>query len=208
MDPENGFHLLLLRELDVVEHAPAEESVRQFLLCVGGDDDDGALLGLYGLLRLGDVELHPVQLPEKVIGKFQIRLVDLVDQQDHLLIGGEGFAQLTQLDVFFNVIHTGVSKLAVIEPLYHIVDIQAVLGFGGGFYVPDNELFPKSVRHGLGQHGLAGARLTLDEQRLLQSHGNVDGLHQVAGRHVICAAAEFCIHICSPLRGFGVLGRL
>ena len=208
MDPEDGFHLLLLRELDVVEHAPTEESVRQFLLCVGGDDDDGALLGLYGLLRLRDVELHPVQLPEQVIGKFQIRLVDLVDQQDHLLTGGEGFAQLTQLDVFFDVIHTGVSKLAVIEPLHHVIDVQAVLGFGGGFYIPDNELFPKSVRNSLGQHGLAGARLTLDEQRFLQSHGDVNGLHQVAGRHVICAAAEFCIHICSPLRGFGVLGRL
>ena len=68
-----------LRELDVVEHAPTEESVRQLLLRIGGDDDDGALPGLYGLLRLGDVELHPVQLPEKVVGKFQIRLVDLVD---------------------------------------------------------------------------------------------------------------------------------
>ena len=180
MDPEDGFHLLLLRELDVVEHAPTEESVRQFLLCVGGDDDDGALLGLYGLLRLRDVELHPVQLPEKVIGKFQIRLVDLVDQQDHLLIGREGFAQFTQLDVFFNVIYASVSKLAVIEPLHNVIDIQAVLSLGGGFYIPDNELFPKSVRHGLGQHGLAGARLTLDEQRLLQSHGNVDGFHQVA----------------------------
>ena len=180
MDPEDGFHLLLLRELDVVEHAPAEESVRQLLLCVGGDDDDGALLGLYGLLRLRDVELHPVQLPEKVIGKFQIRLVDLVDQQDHLLIGREGFAQFTQLDVFFNVIYASVSKLAVIEPLHNVIDIQAVLSLGGGFYIPDNELFPKSVRHGLGQHGLAGARLTLDEQRLLQSHGNVDGFHQVA----------------------------
>ena len=94
MDADDLLHLLLLREFDIVEHAPAQKGVRQLLFRVGGDDDDGALLRPDGLLGLRNVELHLVQLPEQVIGELQVRLVDLVDQQHHLLLGLEGLAQL------------------------------------------------------------------------------------------------------------------
>jgi hypothetical protein len=38
---------------------------------------------------------------------------------------------------------------------------------------------PSADGHLFGQHGLAGARLALDEQRALERHGRVDGQHQV-----------------------------
>ena len=94
-----------VREGDVVEDAAAQEGVGQLLFRVGRDDDDGALLCLDRLLGLGDVELHLVQLPEEVVGELQVGLVHLVDQQHHLLVGGERLAQLAQLDVLCDVVH-------------------------------------------------------------------------------------------------------
>jgi hypothetical protein len=40
-------------------------------------------------------------------------------------------------------------------------------------------------RHFLGQHGLAGARLALDQQRALQRQGGVDRQFQVIGGDVL-----------------------
>ena len=167
MDPDDLGHQLLVRELDIVKDAPAQKGVGQLLLRIGGDDDHRAVLCRDGAARLRDVELHAVQLPQQVVGELQIGLVDLVDEEDHLLVGGEGLAQLAQLHVFFDVVHALAAELAVIQPLHHVIDIQAVLGLGGGLDVPDQQLFIQGGGNGLGQHGLARARLALDEQGLL-----------------------------------------
>ena len=45
-----------------------------------------------------DIKLHLVQLPEQVIRKLQICLVNLVDQQDHLLIALKSLAKLSKLE--------------------------------------------------------------------------------------------------------------
>ena len=174
-----------------MEDAPAEEGVGELLFRVGGDDDDGPLPGGDGLLGLGDVELHLVQLPQQVVGELQVGLVDLVDEEDHLLVGGEGLSQLAQLDVLLDVVHPFAAELAVVEPLDGVVDVQAVLGLGGGLDVPDDELLVQSVADGLGQLGLAGAGLPFDEQGLFQGDGDVDDPQQVGGDHVIAAAFEF-----------------
>ena len=108
------------------------------------------------------MELHPVQLPQQVVGKFQVRLVYLVDEEDHLLVVGEGLPQLAQLDILLNVVHPLAAELAVVETLDHVVDVEPVLGLGGGFDVPDDELLPQRLGDGLRQHGLARARLPLD----------------------------------------------
>ncbi len=113
------------------------------------------------------------------------------DEEDHLLVGGEGLAQLAQLHVFFDVVHALAAELAVIQPLHHVIDIQAVLGLGGGLDVPDEQLFVQGGGDGLGQHGLAGARLALDEQGLLQHHGDVHRAHQLLRGHIVLAAFEF-----------------
>ncbi len=80
MDVDDRLHRLPVGEFDVVEEAAAKERVGQFLLVVRGDDDDRPLGGLYRLLRLVDVELHPIELLEEIVGKFDVGLVDLVDE--------------------------------------------------------------------------------------------------------------------------------
>ena len=75
---------------DVVEEAAAQECVRQFLLVVGGDDHDRAAARLHGFAGLVDEELHAIELEQQVIGKFDVGLVDLVDQQHRALVGDEG----------------------------------------------------------------------------------------------------------------------
>ena len=107
-------HHLLVGEGDVVEHAAAQEGVGQLLLGVGGDDDDGALLRGDGLLGLRDIEFHLIQLPQQVVGELQVGLVDLVDQQDHLLLVRERLAQLAELDILCDIVHAGCAELAVV----------------------------------------------------------------------------------------------
>jgi hypothetical protein len=107
-------HLLLVGKVDIMEDTAAQEGVGQLLFRVRGDDDDGAVPGADGLLRLGDIELHLVELPEKVVREFKVRLVDLVDEQHDLLIGGKGLAELAELDIFCNIIHAGCAELAVV----------------------------------------------------------------------------------------------
>ena len=141
VDPNDLRHQFPVWELDVVEHAPAQKCIRQFLLRIGGDDDHRAVFGSDGAPRLRDVELHPVQLPQQVVGELQICLVDLIDEQDHLLVGGEGLPQLAQLHIFFNVVHALAAELAVVQTLHHVIDVQPVLGLGGGLDVPDDQLF-------------------------------------------------------------------
>jgi MoxR-like ATPase len=46
------------------------------------------------------------------------------------------------------------------------------------------------LRHLLGQHGLAGARFALDEQRAFERDGGVHGQHQVLGGDVVFRALE------------------
>ena len=162
-----------------MEHAPAQKCIRQFLLRIGGDDDHRAVFGSDGAPRLRDVELHPVQLPQQVVGELQICLVDLIDEQDHLLVGGEGLPQLAQLHIFFNVVHALAAELAVVQTLHHVIDVQPVLGLGGGLDVPDDQLFSQRLGDCLGQHGLARARLALDQKGLFQHHGNVHRPHQL-----------------------------
>ena len=152
------------------------------------------MVGLDGTAGLRDVELHPVQLPQQVVGKLQIRLVDLVDEEDHLLVIGEGLPQLAQLDILLNVVHPLTAELAVIQPLDNIIDVQAVLGLGGGLDVPDDELFAQRLRDGLGQHGLSRARFPLDEQGLLQHHGDVGRPEQLLRGHIVPASSEF-LHV-------------
>ena len=77
-------------KFDVVEEASAQEGVRQFLLIVRGDDDERPLFGANGFAGLVDVEFHPVEFEQQIVGKFDIGLVDFVDQQDQPLVGGEG----------------------------------------------------------------------------------------------------------------------
>ena len=55
------------------------------LFIVGGDDDDRSMHRADGLLGLIDMEFHAVEFEQKIVGEFDVRLIDLVDQQDRSL---------------------------------------------------------------------------------------------------------------------------
>src|ERR1043166_214971 len=90
MHAADSLHRLFVREADVVEKAAAQKGVGQLLLVVRGDEDERPMLRVYELSRLVDVELHAVELAQEVVRKLDVRLVDLVDQQHHRLVGREG----------------------------------------------------------------------------------------------------------------------
>ena len=167
-----------------MEDAAAQERVRQLLLRVGGDDHDGALLGFHCPLGLIDVELHLVQLPQQIVGELQIRLVDLVYQEHHLLLAVKGLPQLAQLDVMGDVIHPFLAELPVIKALDCIIYIQPLLRLSRRFDIPDNQPLSQRFRHGLRQHRLAGARLPLDQKRFFQCNSDVYTGHQLLAGHI------------------------
>ena len=88
MHVDDLLHGLGIGELDVVKEAAAQKGVGQLLLVVGGDEDDGPPLGLHRLAGLVDMELHAVELLQKVVGKLDVRLVDLVDEQHRAFADG------------------------------------------------------------------------------------------------------------------------
>ena len=186
------FHLGKFREFNVMEDAAAQEGIGKFFFRIGSNDDDGAVLRLYSLFCLLHIELHLVHLPEQVIGKLQIRLVDLVDQQDDLFLGEKGFPDLSIFDILADIGHL-TAELAVVQALDHIIGVEAVLGLCGGFDVPGQELFSQSVCDRLRQHGLAGTRLPLDQEGLFECHGDIDGLHQIFRGNVCLAGFQMSI---------------
>ena len=175
MQTDNSLHLGLVGKADVVEEAAAQEGVRQLLLVVGGDDDHGALARLDPLASLVDVEFHAIQLQQQIVGELDVGLVDLVDEEHRPLLGGEGLPQLATADVMTYLPHPRIPELGVPQSRHRIVFVEPLLGLGGGLDVPADEVSTERGGHCLGQHRLAGTGLTLDEQRLLQHDGGVDG---------------------------------
>jgi len=147
--------------------------------------------GADGLARLVAVELHAVQLAQQVVGKLDVGLVDLVDQQRHWLVGREGLPQHALDDVVVDVLDPVVAQLAVAQAADGVVLVQALLRLGGRLDVPLQQWQLQGAGHFLGQHGLAGARLALDQQRALEGDGGVHGKHQVLRGDVGIGALEF-----------------
>ena len=94
-----------------MEEAAAQERVGQLFLIVRRDNDDRPVLCLDGLTGFIDEELHAVQLDQKVIRELDVGLVDLVDQQHHLLIGGKRLPELAALDVLADVLDLAITQL-------------------------------------------------------------------------------------------------
>jgi hypothetical protein len=190
VDLDDVGHRLAVREFDVVEEAAAQEGVRQFLLVVRGDDDQRAVPGHHHLARLVDVEFHAVELAQQVVREFDVGLVDLVDQQHHRFRRREGLPQHALDDVVVDVAHALVAELRIAQARDGVVFVQALLGLGGRLDVPLQQRHVERRRHFLGQHGLAGAGLALDQQRAGQGEGGVHCQFQVIGGDVVVAAFE------------------
>ena len=184
MDPDDADHRLLVREPDVVEEAAAQERVRKLLLVVAGDDDDRPVDRVDRLLRLVDVELHAVELLQEIVRKLDVRLVDLVDEEDRTRLVGEGFPELAVDDVVVDVVDPAVAELRVAKARDRVVFVEPLARFRDRLDVPLDEGGADCVRHLLGEHGLARAGLSLDEQRPFKDDGGVHREHQVLGGDV------------------------
>jgi hypothetical protein len=154
----------------------------------------GRCRALHQLARLVDVELHAVDLAQQVVRELDVGLVDLVDQQRHRLLGGEGLPQHALDDVVVDVLDAlrrRAGQLAVAQAAHGVVLVQALLRLGGALDVPLQQRHAQRRGHLLGQHGLAGAGLALDEQRALERDRGVDRQHQVLRGDVLVGALEF-----------------
>ena len=183
-------HRVLVRELDVMEKAAAQERVGQFLFVVRGDHHQRPDLRLDVLAGLVDVELHAVELAQQVVGEFDVGLVDLVDQQYHLLFRGERLPEHALDDVVLDALDLGVAELRIAQARHRVVFIQALLGLGGRLDVPLQERHVERGGDFLGEHGLAGARLALDQERALQGDRGIDREAEVVGGDVVFRAFE------------------
>ena len=94
-----------------MEKAAAQERVGQLFLIVRSDNDDRPVLCLDRLTGFVDEELHAIQLDQQIIGELDVGLVDLVDQQHHLLIGGKRLPELAALDVLADVLDLAITQL-------------------------------------------------------------------------------------------------
>ena len=181
------FHLLCIREFNVVEDTSAQECIRQFLFGIGCDDHDRSVLRLDRFFGFVDIKFHLVQFPQQVIREFQVCLVDLIDQQNHLLVRSKRLSQLAQLDILLDIRNISLSKLAVVQSLHSIVHIKSFLCLRRGFDAPDDQIHIQCLGNRFSQHGLASARLALDQKRLLQRDGYVYCIHQFFCNDVIVA---------------------
>ena len=197
-------HRVGVGKADVVEEAAAQERVRQFLLVVRGDDDDRPAARLHRLAGLVDEELHAIEFLQQVVGKLDVGLVDLVDQQHRPLVGDEGVPQLAALDVVADVLDALVAELAVAQARHRVVFVEALQRLGGRLDVPFDQRRAERLGDLERQHGLAGAGLALDQQRPLQRDRGVDRDLEVVGRDIGLGA--FKTHADSSIFG-RTLGR-
>ena len=189
MHVDDALHGGGVGKFDVVKEAASQKSIRQFFFIVRGDEHQGPVFGFDELACLVAVELHAVDFAQQVIRKFDVGLVDLVNQQRDWLFGGKGLPQHALDNVVVDVLDpltpVQVRQLGVAQSADCVVLIQALLRLGGRFDVPLEQRHVQRARHLLCQHGFTGARLALNQQGPLQCDGRVDGQHQVLGGDVV-----------------------
>ena len=123
MYANNLGHQAFIRELNIVENAPAQKGIRQLFFRIRCDNDDRALVCPHSTACFRNIKFHLIQLPQQIIGKLQVCLVDLINEQYHLLVTGKRLSQLAEFHILFNLLNVSHAHLAVIEALHNIVDI-------------------------------------------------------------------------------------
>jgi hypothetical protein len=76
------------------------------------------------------MEFHPVELLQEVVGKLDVGLVDLVNQQHRKLGRSEGVPQLAALDIVADVMDPLVAELTVPEAGDRVIFIEPLDGAG------------------------------------------------------------------------------
>ena len=69
------------------------------------------MLRAHGFAGLVHMELHAIEFVQQIVRKFEIGLVDLVDQQHRAGIAVERLPQLAGLDVVAHIGHARIAEL-------------------------------------------------------------------------------------------------
>ena len=135
MDCKDFPHHVRLGEGNVMEIAATQKRIGQVLLGVGCDNNHRPFPGFNGFVDFNDIKFHLVQDIQHVILEIRICLIDLVDQKNHPFIRYKGLADLSHLDILFDItdISLGVTETAVIEPGEGIILVQGLYKFHARF---------------------------------------------------------------------------
>ena len=147
--------------------------------------------------QLGDGELPFLQYVQEVVGQVDVALVQLVDEQDARLVGGQqGGAEGPEPDVTADPVD-GARRpgpgavvrlrgdLHVLQARDGVVVVEAVLEFGAADDGPAQYVAQAQfVGHRVGQGALAGAGAPGDEERPAQVQRRVDHLEVRGARPV------------------------
>src|SRR5204862_6653941 len=121
MDIDDPMHRFVVGKTDVMKKAAPEKGVRQLLFVVRRDDYNRTMPSLNRAARLVDVELHSIELEQQVVRKFDVGLVDLVDQQDRRLWRLERLPELSRRDIVGDIVDALVAELAVAQARNRVV---------------------------------------------------------------------------------------
>jgi hypothetical protein len=156
----------------------------QLLFVVRRDDNQRPVSRGHGLLRLVDVELHPVELAQEVIGKLDVSLVDLVDEDNGRRLAFERLPKHAALDVVADIPDAAVAQLRIAQAGDGVVFVKSLLRFRRRLDVPLVERSAERAGDLLGKERLARTRLPFDQQRAREGERRVDRELQVVGRNV------------------------
>ena len=197
-----------------MEETPAQEGVGQFLFVVRRNDDDRSFACLHPFTGFVHIEAHAIEFLQQVVRKLDVRLVDLVDQQNGKLLRRESLPKLALFDVVRDVVDTLIAKLAVAKPRHGIVLVQTLLRLRGRLDVPFDQGRADGARNFVRQHGLPGSRFAFDQQRPPKRHRRVHRDLEVLRRDIGLRAFETLRHEKSCrcrlrccLRGVGWRGK-
>src|ERR1700757_602638 len=95
---DDTVHRFAVGKTDIMKKAAPEKGVGQLLFVVRRDDYNRTMPSLDRAARLVDVELHAIELEQQIVRKFDVGLVDLVDQQHRSLRRLERLPELSRHD--------------------------------------------------------------------------------------------------------------
>src|SRR5947207_8301086 len=184
MDIDDPMHRFVVGKTDVMKKAAPEKGVRQLLFVVRRDDYNRTMPSLNRAARLVDVELHSIELEQQVVRKFDVGLLDLVDQQDRRLWRLERLPELSRRDIVGDIVDALVAELAVAQARNRLVFVKALLRFGRGFDMPGDQIPVDASGDLMRQYRLAAPRLAFNEQRALQRDRGIDRNLQIRGHYI------------------------
>ncbi len=113
-----------------------------------------------------------------------------IDEQHRLHVLGERLPQRPADDVVADVVDALVAELRIAQPRDRVVLVEALLGLGRGLDMPLQERPAHAAGDLLGELGLAGAGLALDQDGTPEGDGGVDRGGEILGRDVAVGAGE------------------